>query len=743
MINYLKFAFATGLLLMILLVSGQNSELKILDYTTGEPVAFAHLKVTQIGSSQSKYFVSDVNGLTGLTVTIPVEVKITFVGYQSFNDTLVPGCEPVIMLRPSVTTFDEMVITAQYSPVSADRSLYKINVINSMQIKKKAAYNLAGLLRNQLNVRLSQDGALGTGMSIQGLSGENVKILVDGVPVIGRLNGMIDLSQVNLQNIQQVEMIEGPMSVIYGSNALAGVINIIPKENDSKRISANASAYTESVGVYNFDGGFGLKRGIHGFSLQAGRNFFDGYNGVKSGRESEWKPRRQVNLDADYNLSFKKFNVKTRFSLFDELLKSNGPLLPLYFEKAFDNDFNTERYTATVNFSTKGCNHFTAGNSYSYYSRIRTLYYNDLTVLEKTKVGSDTTRYGAWMSRGMYTYRGKTGTLGFQAGYDLNAEWADGDRVGGKTQSITDLAGFFSMQYHPIDYLSFQPGLRLAYNSRFDAPLIYAMHVKAGPFSGSSFRTSFSSGFRAPSIKELYMSFVDVNHKIFGNADLTPETSQHLQFQFLQKLEKTKYAAEAEINLFINNISNIITLASMEDGSYTYVNVDHYRTRGYSAQLRATMFPALDVRLGYGHTGTQSTYSEAETQVKFSWSPEITTEVTYKLDKQDLSFSAFYKYTGKLPRFNVSNTGEITEGKVDDYNNLDISVYKSFIDDRITLSLGAKNLFDVTSITSSTPDGGGDVHSGGGGNVPVAWGRTFFAKINFSIWRDEKKDVAQ
>jgi outer membrane receptor for ferrienterochelin and colicins len=91
-----------------------------------------------------------------------------------------------------------------------------------------------------------------------------------------------------------------------------------------------------------------------------------------------------------------------------------------------------------------------------------------------------------------------------------------------------------------------------------------------------------------------------------------------------------------------------------------------------------------------------------------------------------------------VPRFNVSDAGEVTEGKVDAYNNLDISVYKSFMNDRITLTIGAKNLFDVTSINSSTPSGNsGSVHSGG--DFPIAWGRTFFAKINFSIWRDEKK----
>lgn len=127
-----------------------------------------------------------------------------------------------------------------------------------------------------MNVRLSQDGALGTGMSLQGLSGENVKILIDGVPVIGRLNGVIDLTQVNLQQAKQVEVIEGPMSVIYGSNALAGVINIIPKDNTGNRSSANASAYTESVGVYNFEGGIGID-GYSRFFIPGRPKLFDGF----------------------------------------------------------------------------------------------------------------------------------------------------------------------------------------------------------------------------------------------------------------------------------------------------------------------------------------------------------------------------------------------------------------------------------------------------------------------------------
>jgi outer membrane receptor for ferrienterochelin and colicins len=114
---------------------------------------------------------------------------------------------------------DEVVVTGQYKAIKADKSIYKVDVINNTQIKSKAANNLAELLSTELNLRTSMDASLGTNISIQGLSGEHVKILVDGIPVIGRQSGILDLSQVVLSNVDHIEIVEGPMSVIYGSNA--------------------------------------------------------------------------------------------------------------------------------------------------------------------------------------------------------------------------------------------------------------------------------------------------------------------------------------------------------------------------------------------------------------------------------------------------------------------------------------------------------------------------------------------
>jgi len=722
---------------------GQSGGLRILDDKTGDPVPFAHVKATLAGSNQSHYYVSDVNGETGLKPATETEIKITYIGYETFSGMIEPGESPVVRLKPSVTTFDETVVTAQYTPVSADRSLYRINVINSMQIQKKAANDLSGLLRNQLNVRISQDAALGAGMSIQGLSGENVKILVDGVPVIGRMNGIIDLAQLTVQNVQQVEIIEGPMSVIYGSNALAGVVNIITKANDGHRFSANGESYIESVGVYNFDGGINLNRGKQGLTLHAGRNFFSGFQGKYTGRELEWKPRRQLNLDAGYTLNLKKMNLSSHFNFFDELMIGKGALAQPYFYQAFDYKYHTDRYTASANMETKGCNHFTANASYSFYNRARTKYFNDLSIPEMKAVESDTSFVGAVMSRGMYTYRGTSGKLGFQTGYDINHEWAGGDRIGGSHRQISDVAAFLSMQYQPLEFISIQPGMRLAYNSQYKSPLIYALHTRFTPYKGATLRASFSSGFRSPSIKELYMYFYDSNHDIIGNPDLMPEESKHVQLQFVHRIEGTDYATEAELNVFYNDIRNNITLARVGVSTlkYSYINIDSYTTKGFSAGFRTTLYPAFDMKLGLGYTGTHRNFANASADTSFLWSPEFTTEVTYKFLKNNISLSVFYKYTGKLPQFNVDESQNVTQGIIEDYHNLDLSIIKSLLKGKLLVSAGGKNLFNVTSITS-TGNGSGSVHSGGS-DVPVSWGRTVFVKLNFNITYDDKKPAAK
>ncbi len=100
---------------------------------------------------------------------------------------------------------DEVVITAQHEEKTVGESVHLVRVITNRRIAEQAAVNLQDLLRMEPGMRLGQDNILGSSLSIQGLSGQNVKILIDGVPVIGRLNWNVDLSQLNLNTIERIE----------------------------------------------------------------------------------------------------------------------------------------------------------------------------------------------------------------------------------------------------------------------------------------------------------------------------------------------------------------------------------------------------------------------------------------------------------------------------------------------------------------------------------------------------------
>ncbi len=93
----------------------------------------------------------------------------------------------------SLQSLEEMVVTGQYEANSLNKSVLKVKVIDAKRIEAQGAFTLQQVLANELNVRIIQDPILGSSMQLQGVGGNNIKILIDGVPVVGRENGNIDL----------------------------------------------------------------------------------------------------------------------------------------------------------------------------------------------------------------------------------------------------------------------------------------------------------------------------------------------------------------------------------------------------------------------------------------------------------------------------------------------------------------------------------------------------------------------
>ncbi|MFC2102531.1 TonB-dependent receptor plug domain-containing protein, partial [Bacteroidota bacterium] len=214
-----------------------------------------------------------------------------------------------------------------------------------------------------------------------------------------------------------------------------------------------------------------------------------------------------------------------------------------------------------------------------------------------------------------------------------------------------DYAAFFSLKWDPIKALSIQPGIRFIYNTKYKAPLVYAISGKWNIADPLSLRVSYSRGFRAPSIKELYLFFKDVNHNIQGNPDLKAETSNNVNMNLKYAVENRKTAYEFEVSGFYNALKNIITLAQVPgsgtDLSYTYVNLDRYKTTGGQVNATFSLYPSLKVSAGLSETGINVEMADGTNTGGFKFSTDVNANTSYRFVKADLTLALLYKYTGK------------------------------------------------------------------------------------------------
>jgi outer membrane receptor for ferrienterochelin and colicins len=718
----------------------QKAFISIKDARNKEPIAFANIILENTDHSPCLTAITDFDGQTENLVKSISLITVTYVGYKPFTDTIYPYKNLTILLTPQVYNMDEVVVTGQYTPQAVDKSIFRVKVIGSRQIEQRASNNLNDLMSGELNIRSSNDGALGSKITMQGLGGEHIKFLIDGVPVIGRMNGNIDLGQLNLYNVEHIEVIEGPMSVIYGSNALAGVINIITKENNNTRYTTNANAYLESVGVYNFSADASIKKKRIGGSIALARNFFDGYSTYDTSRNQSWKPKRQYNVDAALNYSYKDLKAGVSASYFNELLIDKGDLIKPYYETAFDNHFTTNRLTTKFDLSKRVLKdrYLTVLGSYSIYDRVKNTYFTDLTTLESNlttnAADQDTSKFNQYLLRAEFSKSNQGSKLNYQLGFDLNYENGSGKRILNQKQSQGDYAAYLSMKISPIVRFMIQPGLRYSYNTKYAAPLVYSLNLKWDIREELSLRGSYAKGFRAPSIKELYLEFVDVNHNIRGNENLEAEHSQNINISLKYNHEKETYDYGLELSLFYNDINHSISLASVDFNSslYTYVNVDNMITQGFQLNFNNRIYPWLDIKLGYGETGRKQIFRDNVTY-DMVYSSDVVANVNYLWRKTDVSFSVFYKYNGAYPEVFLGDNGTVYQTIMESYNTLDLSVSRWFWNNRLNAQLGAKNLFNNTNINLTGDTGGGGIHSSSSGSSPVAWGRTYFVKLALAL----------
>ncbi len=722
----------------------QTAQVKLTDAKSNLPVSYATVLITDLKTRAEYFKVSDEKGVVINPAKNKSVIKISCIGYTALTDTLAAGRSCELRLMPAVFSLDEVVVTGSFRPQRADKSIYNIKVVGQKKIEEQAANNLKDILTNQVNLSITQDPALGSSLKIKGLTGNNVKILIDGVPVIGRMGGNIDLSQLNLYNIDHVEMVEGPMSVIYGSDALAGAINIITKENKNSNFGLTANTYYETVGTYNIDGNVNFRKKRHSVSLSLGRNFFDGFS-TDTLRSQPWKPKEQINADLYYMYTHEKAKIKYQASYMHETLWDKGNLLePLYYT-AFDSWYYSQRLNNRLDYERTLSNGLSIKMlaSYSLYQRRKETYLKDLSTMNEAlspnASDQDTTDFNALVYRFVLGEEDPEKKLNYSVGLDLNHEAGTGKRIVDNKQQIGDYALFASLKYTPAMKISFQPGVRFAYNTSFNVPPVPSINIRYVPTGRFSIRGSYARGYRAPTLKELYIYFVDVNHNIQPNPALEPEYGHNFDLSLSYNTEKEKkiHYTGIDFGMFYNNMHNIIQLALRNNvgsgGVYQYINVLNYNTLGYQATFTYEFYQHLEVALGLGQTGTYFSFDQKSQSLgDYKFSGDINSNIGWTIPAAKLKISAFYKYTGREWLFTIDENNKVNTGKMGNYHNLDLTILRKFFSNKLAVAGGVKNVFNNTNIdiTGNVSTG---VHTSGDGTSPVNYGRLYFLKLTYSI----------
>lgn len=749
--NLNKFSLCFLATLLLLYSSAQAEKGlrgKVVD-ENGRPIPFA---TVQYG--EAKGVVADVEGVFDISNWESVSsLKISAVGYDSQTFPIhSESLSTVFVLKEALNDLNEVVITGNFGPQSARQSTYMVRSIDKERIQQRAAGNLQEVLNTELGIRFSQDNALGSSnLEMMGMSGQNVKILIDGVPMVGRqgVNNEINLNQIDINQIEKIEIVEGPMAVIYGADALAGVINIITKNPGAKAgytLSTRMQEETAGNEYSPFHGAGNRIRSVQGtyttegpLSLGLGltQNQFGGWKGPQTGRMFQWLPKDQWLANASIGFRKDKVELDYHVDFMDEIIPSFGPENRL---EVIDRNFITQRWMHRMNARVDFSPAFQLSTQMAYtdFKRETQTWVTNVRTNEQNLSRQEGSQ--ALVNHQGFTFRTignwlVSPNLTLMPGIDINTESGVGDRIN-ENRGIQDYAAFLTGEWRISSFLQVRPGLRTAYNSAYQAPpLIPSINTKLAISSKLDLRLAYANGFRAPSIRELYFDFFDASHSIAGNPDLSPERSDSFNASLTFQEKESALGWKTILSAFHNEVRDRIAFGMdpTDPRITTLFNINQYRTQGLmlNQSLKANRWT---LEAGASYIGRFNLLSqEDQTLPVMLFSPEINSNITYKIPFLETDINLFYKWTGPLPGFELAagDGGQAVPRQImlEGFHWMDITLRKN-LPIGINLTGGARNMFNISDIMSTST--AGSAH-GGGPARPMGFGRSYFLGITYQL----------
>jgi len=638
---------------------------------------------------------------------------------------------------------DDVVVTATRNERQLSKIPMMVNLVKKEQIQQMGSLRLNEILQEQTGLAIVTDH--GQGIQMQGFDPDYTLILIDGEPIIGRTAGTLELSRLAVGNIKQIEIIKGPCSSLYGSEALAGVVNIITERPDD--ISGTLTARYGTNTTTDFSGSFNFRKDKVGVYLFANRYSSEGYDFTPETFGQTIEPFNNYTFQSKLYYDFSnrlKFSISGRFfqenqtanfNLGDaqnpNLIEGKGTIQDYNLNPILDWQLN-DKWTTQFRFYAS-----------SYETQTNLFYKSDNSLYESTFFRQNFFRaenqteyflsdahiftFGAgniWESveATRYTAKRRFQTQYFFFQYELNPNERWNVVAGGRWDN------------HSVYGSQFSPKLALQYNI---SPKI-------------ALRASTGVGFKAPDFRQLYLNFTNtvagysvygteelpailselqangqiagllLDPSVIGNIQAETSISYNVGFK-VQVNEKTRW----EVNAFRNDISNLIEtqIFAVRTGGqniFSYRNLNQVFTQGIESNLSYQVLPSLKFSLGYQYLEAKDkeVLKQIENGELFRRNPN--TLATTRVKKSDyrglfgrsrsmLNCKIFYDNVEKGISANLRGIYRSRYGFADRNGNLildadneyvagywtwNLSVAKDFWENRLRLQLGCDNLLD-------------------------------------------------
>lgn len=412
-------------------------------------------------------------------------------------------------------TLHEIVITATRTPKSLKDVPVVTRLISAEDIAKTDATDIQDLLTDELpGLEFGYSMSQETSLNMSGFGGNAILFLVDGEKLAGETLDNVDYSRLILGNVGRVEIVKGASSVLYGANAVGGVVNLITREN-SEPWHVNVNTKYRSTGNEWRTGG----------TLSFNKHKWNSNTSVQHTTVNTIRLTDAFDTASKIHEIFggNTLNISERltYRANDNLrLIARGAYYSRVSHRAnYDDHYHD--YTGGIRgiWDVDGTQNVEISYNYDQYDKSR--FVND----QRTHDHDYSNRQHVF--HGLYTkFFGNNGlTVGvdFMDDYLATYQFADSSS---HSQTIFD--AFVQFDYNPVTWLNVIASIRDDYFSESDNNALTSRLATMFKFQPLTVRASYSGGFRAPTLKEMYMSFDMAGiQMIYGNPDLKPEKSHN------------------------------------------------------------------------------------------------------------------------------------------------------------------------------------------------------------------------